>query len=159
MINTAEQIDINKIHIKSIYWGIVLDFFVPAILLVLGLLIRSKVVGFLPAETLKPLLVILLAAGLGELAAFYFLKRKLFAGLTSQLPSLVNFGQCFVKYSIVLFSVALIPSIYGFVYLLLGGTMDWFLVFVAITLLCFMLFKPKVEEIKKLFNRPSINQN
>ena len=55
--------------------------------------------------------------------------------------------------------MALAPSIYGFVYLLLGGTMEWFLILVAITLLCFMLFKPKTEEIKRLFDKSNIQPN
>jgi hypothetical protein len=150
MPNSNEPPNIDKIYMKAIYWGMLLDFFVPAILVALGFLLRSKVVGFLPTEHLKLLLAILLVASLVELGVLYFLKRKLFWGLVSQLPTSVNFEQCFVRFSIVLFLVALVPSVYGFVYLLLGGTMDWFLIFVAITLLCFMLFKPKTKEIEKL---------
>ena len=151
-MNTNRPIDIDKIHLRAIYWGIILDLFIPAILVLLGLFLKSKGTGASPIKNLQLLLIILLAVSIGEVAVIYIIKKNLFASILSQglLPQQISLEQIFIRYSIIIFSMALAPSVYGFVYLLLGGTMEWFLVFVAITLLCFMLFKPKTVEIKKL---------
>jgi len=53
-------------------------------------------------------------------------------------------------FSIVIFALCLAPSIYGFIYFLLGGKLEEFLLFIAITFLGFRIFRPKLEEIKKL---------
>jgi hypothetical protein len=158
MTNATEPMDISKVYMKSIYWGMALNLFIPAVLVAVGLFLKSKGIPASPIKNLESLMIILLVISISEVAIIYFLKKSLVASIASQktLPQGTSLEQIFVRYSIIIFSMALAPSVYGFVYLLLGGTMDWFLVFVAITLLCFMLFKPRANEIKKLFDRPSV---
>ena len=154
-MNTDRPIDIDKIHLKATYWGIVLDLLAPAILVAVGLFLNSKDTLFSPISNLQLLLIILLVVSIGEIIVIYVFKKNLLKSVLSSgtLSGEIDPERIFVRYSIIIFSMALAPSIYGFVYLLLGGTMEWFLIFVAITLLCFILFKPKTEEIKKLFNQ------
>lgn len=160
-MNTNRPANIDKIHLKAIYWGIVLDLLVPAILVAVGLFLKSKDILPSPISNLQLLLIILLVVSIGEVIVIYIFKKHLLKSVLSSgtLSGEIDPEQIFVRYSIIIFSMSLAPSIYGFVYLLLGGTMEWFLLFVVITLLYFMLFKPKTEEIKKLFNQPDIQSN
>ena len=145
-------IDVDRINLKITYWGMALDLFIPAVLVGLGLLLKSKGVQTSPTSNLGLLLVILLAISIGEIGAIFIIRRNLFRSIASGTTLCKETGleQILVRCSIIIFSMSLAPCIYGFVYLLLGGTMDWFLIFIAITLLCFMLFKPRPEQIKKL---------
>lgn len=145
-------IDADRINLKITYWGIALDLFIPAVLIGLGLFLKSKGMQASPTSNLGLLLVILLAVSIGEMGAIFIIRRNLFRSIASgtTLSKETGLEQILVRCSIIIFSMSLAPCVYGFVYLLLGGTTDWFLVFIAITLLCFMLFKPRPEQIRKL---------
>ena len=45
--------------------------------------------------------------------------------------------------------MCLSPTIYGFVYYILGGTLEWFVIFACITLICFRFFKPGLEQVRR----------
>ena len=72
-----------------------------------------------------------------------------------QLPA-ANPEKSALAFTVVIYSLCLTPSVYGFVYFLLGGSLNWFILFIAITLLGFLLFKPKEEELKKFFKPESL---
>jgi hypothetical protein len=145
-------IDVDRINLKITYWGMALNLFIPAVLIGLGLFLKSKGMQANPISSLGLLLVILLTVSIGEIGTIFIIRRNLFRSIVSgtALCKETDLEQILIRCSIIIFSMSLAPCIYGFVYLLLGGTMDWFLVFIAITLLCFMLFKPRPEQIRKL---------
>ncbi len=152
-----QPVDADRIHLKIIYWGMALNLLIPMILVALGLFLKSKGVGQVPVGNLKYLFVILLGVSLSEAGVIYILKKN------SSLQRMSSLGvspeQVVLRNSMIIFSIALAPSIYGFIYLFLGGTMEWFLLFVAFTLLYFMLFKPKIEDIKNLVDKLDVQSN
>jgi hypothetical protein len=152
MEQLSKNIDLDRIHTKLLNLGLLLNVFVPAILFALGLFLRSQGVGIKPVEGLDILLWVLLAVSAGEILTIYLFKKKiLFAQKVLQSKKENISGErIFFTSGLILFSLSLSPAIYGFVYFLLGGTAERFVIFIGITLLCFLLFKPKLEEMKSV---------
>lgn len=154
MKQSTKNLDLDQLHTKLLYLGLVLNFLVPAVLLSLGLFLRNRGVGARSLEGLGVLLWVLLAVSVGEVPTVYLVKKKVLfthniskAGIRS-----ASLEQTLLRSALVLFSLNLSPAIYGFVYFLLGGTVEKFVLFIAITLFCFLLFKPKLEEMKSVKN-------
>jgi hypothetical protein len=151
---TAKNFDLDQFHTKLLYLGFVLDFFVPAVLFSSGLFLRSKGIGVRSFEGLNILLWALLAVSGGEVLAIYLIKKRIL--FAPKMPTAkeegVSLEQMFLRSTLILFSLSLSPAIYGFIYFLLGGTTERFVIFIAIALLCFLLFKPKLEEMKSIEN-------
>ena len=154
MQQATKNLDLDKLHTKLLYLGLVLNFFAPAVLLSLGLFLRSQGIGVRPIEGLDLLLWILLAVSAGEVLAIHLLKKKILSA--RNMPKVKDQGtsaqRVLVRSALILFSLSLSPAIYGLVYFLLGGTVERFVLFIAITLFCFLLFKPKLEEMKSIKN-------
>jgi hypothetical protein len=152
MDQLSKKPDLDQIHTKLLNLGLLLDVFIPAILFSLALFLRSQGVGEKPVEGLNILLWVLLAISAGEILTIYLMKRKfLFPRnvLRSEKEN-ISLERIFFRSGLILFSLSLSPAIYGFVYFLLGGMKERFMIFLAITLLCFLLFKPKLEEMKSM---------
>jgi len=157
----TEDLNIDQTHTKLLNLGLLLDVFVPAVLFSLGLFLRSQAVGAKSSEGLDILLWILLGVSAGEVLAIHLIKKKIL--FTQNMPKVkeqsVSLEQMFLRSTLILFSLSLSPAIYGFVYFLLGGMVERFVLFIAITLLCFLLFKPKLEEMKSIQNGLSDSSN
>lgn len=144
--------DPESTYFKTVYLGLLLNVFVPAILVILGLFLRSKGVGVNPIKTLDLLLIILLLVSATEVFFVFFFRRRFFShGNHLRQKAAVKTGteDDFVRYSLILFSLCLSPTIYGFVYYLLGGTLEWFIIFALITFICFRFLKPNLEQTKE----------
>jgi hypothetical protein len=89
-----------------------------------------------------------------EILAIYLMKKRiLFTKRISRCEKEnLSIERIFLTSGLILFSLSLSPSIYGFVYFLLGGIPERFAVFIGVTLLCFLVFKPKLEEMKSIEN-------
>lgn len=150
----TENLDLDQIHTKLLYLGLLLDVFVPAVLLSFGLFLKSKGMVARSFERLDILLWILLAVSVGEVLTIYLIKKKiLFApNIPKAKERSISLPQMFLRSALILFSLSLSPAIYGFIYFLLGGMVERFVLFIAITLFCFLLFKPKLEEMKSIQN-------
>lgn len=145
-----ESKEVEPIYFKTLYLGLFLNVFIPAILVFLGLFLKSKGVGAKPIKSIDLVLFILLAASGIEVLFILFFKNQFFSKAKSK-PEKNNF----FRLNLALFSLSLTPTIYGFIYFLLGGELRWFLLFVAITLLCFRIFKPDLDKTQKFFEKLS----
>lgn len=142
-----ESKEVEPIYFKTLYLGLFLNVFIPAILVFLGLFLKSKGVGADPIKSIDLVLFVLLAASGIEVLFILFFKKQFFSKAKSKsLDASAPEKNNFFRLNLVLFSLSLTPSIYGFVYFLLGGELRWFLLFVAITLLCFRIFKPDLDK-------------
>jgi len=154
MEQSSKNLDLEQIHTKLLNLGLLLDVAFPAVLFSLGLFLRSQGVGARSFKELDILLWVLLAISAGEILTIYLIKKKtLYAhDLLKVKKENISTEQIFFRSGLILFSLSLSPAIYGFIYFLLGGTAERFVIFIGITLLCFLLFKPKLEEMKSLNN-------
>jgi hypothetical protein len=152
MEQLSKNPDLDQIHTKLLNLGLLLDVFIPAILFSLALFLRSQGVGVKPVEGLDILLWVLLAVSAGEILTIYLMKKKFLFPRNVLMSEKENISleRIFFRSGLILFSLSLSPAIYGFVYFLLGGMKERFMIFLAITLLCFLLFKPKLEEMKSM---------
>jgi hypothetical protein len=155
---TPNTTQIREAHMRTIYLGLIFNLLLPIVLLVVGVAIkRTMVTGgggwAVSAETLRILFWALLAVGVSELGAAVYLKKIL---LKPDMPELrereASAAVSFVlsRY-VVLFAVALSPAIYGFVYYLMGGTFQHFVLFGLISLVIYRIVRPTQESFFALF--------
>ena len=152
MKENMKRPDPESVHFKAVYLGIIMNVFVPAILVILGIFLRSKGIGTSPIKSLDLILVILLAVSASEVFFVFFFRKKFFLSENSQREKAsmkTGTEDEFIRYTVIIFSLCLSPTIYGLVYYLLGGTLQWFVIFVCITLICFRFFKPSLEQVKR----------
>jgi len=103
---------IEKVYFKTLYFGLFLNVFIPAILILVGLFLKSKGVGKNPISSIDIVLYILLAASIIEIFFIFFFKKYFFSKVEPDENS-------FLQMNLVVFSLALSPTIYGFVYFIL----------------------------------------
>jgi hypothetical protein len=147
--------DIEKIHSRLFNLGLVLNVFTPMVLIVLGGLVMTRGIDVGTMKDLELFFWVLIAVALSEIPAIYLVKKTL---LSRGKPSMresesVTAEQTLYRVGIIIFSLSLAPSIYGLVYYLLGGTFERFVLFAALTLFCFILFKPKLEEVSSFIKK------
>lgn len=136
-----------------LYLGLALNLALPLVFLAIGFLLRKNGVGTNPIPNLKLFFWVLIFISVGELLAIFIFKKSFFAKVSrkSQMGlSQIPIQKSILTFSVVIFILCLAPSIYGFVYFLLGGKVEEFLLFIAITFLGFRIFRPNLEEIKQL---------
>ena len=157
-MNQIDHKDIESIYFKVIYLGLFLNLFIPVAIIFLALFLRSKGVGEHPVSSLNFLLVVLLAISAGEILTIYLFKKKL-SKESAFLQGTVlaeEWQNSFFRFHIIIFFLALSPTLYGFIYFILGGELNWFIIFAGMTLLCFRLFKPNLDDIKERFNKATM---
>ena len=150
---------IRNAHVKVMYAGMALTLGFPAVLLLVGHLLRPDAA---PADqTAVPgrvLFYALLAVALAEIPAALIVKKVLLRPLTEALPpaAVPTVSTVFSRY-LVLFNLAAACPVYGLVWYLLGGTMPEFVLFAVVGLLIFRLVRPSTEFFYSLFGaRPAI---
>lgn len=146
-------LDLEKIHTQMLYLGLVLNLAIPLGLLAIGFLLRKNGVGVKPTPNLKFLFWVLIFVSVGEVLAIYIFKKSFFAKFSKKSQMTISQSlvqKSIVTFSIVIFVLSLAPSVYGLVYFLLGGSLEEFILFIIITFVGFRIFKPNLEEMKKL---------
>jgi hypothetical protein len=147
--------DVERIHSRLLNLGLLLNVFAPAVLVFVGVLLKTRGVGVGAVKDLGLFFWVLIAVALSEIPAIYIAKRT----LLSRGKSFARGGedstveQTHLQMGIIIFSLSLAPTIYGLVYYFLGGSLERMVLFAAITLFCFLVFKPKEEEISSFVKR------
>ena len=154
-------------HIRLIYLGLVLNLLVPVALLGLGFVLRQSAFSEIQGLDFEVTVVILFVVSLADLVSIYFLKKRTLANFASGIShsssvsdsasAQLRSEKAGLIFALLIYSLCLAPSIYGLVYFLLGGNLNWFILLVAITLAGFLLFKPKEQELKKFFREETTN--
>ena len=153
METLSSPVDIEKMHSRLLNLGLVMNVFVPVVLIFIGVFVRTRGIDVDAVRDLGTFFWVLLAVAISEIPAIYIVKRT----LLSRGKSFAGGGedstvaQRLLQVGIIIFSLSLAPTIYGLVYYLLGGSLERFVLFAAFTLFCFMVFKPKQEEISTIF--------
>jgi hypothetical protein len=151
----TSPVDIERAHSKLLNLGLLMNVFTPVVLIFVGVFVRNRGIEAGAVGDLGVLFWVLIAVALSEIPAIYLVKRTFLArGRSSQKSGeSPAAGQTVFQMGIIIFSLSLAPTIYGLVYYLLGGSLERFVLFAAFTLLCFMVFKPKQEEISSFVKR------
>lgn len=135
--------------------GLLMNVFAPVVLIFVGAVVKARGVNVGAVSDLGLFFWILIAVAFSEIPAIYIVKRSFLSGSRAfqKNRGRSTTEQALLRKGIIIFSLALAPTVYGLVYYLLGGTLERFVLFAAITLFCFVVFKPKQEEISSLMKR------
>jgi hypothetical protein len=153
--------DTDRIHSRLFNLGLLMNVFAPVILIVVGGLLRAQKV-VLPGNTdLKTFFWVLLAVAASEIPAIYLVRKTLLGRrrISTKTGLQPSAEQVLMQWGIITFSLTLAPSVYGLVYYLLGGSLEKFVLFAAITLFCFLVFKPKEDQIGSFIRESSSTES
>ncbi len=148
-------VDVERMHSRLFNLGLLMNLLAPAMIMFVGIFVRASLTNERPGVDLSIFFWVLLAVALSEIPVIYLMKRKLLLGNkdTSQVGKSPTTEQMLLQWGIITYSLGLAPSIYGLVYYIMGGSSERFVLFAAITLFCFLVFKPKQEEISSFVKR------
>jgi hypothetical protein len=148
-------VDTERVHTKLFNLGLLLNVLAPAVLIFVGALLKASGVGGSPDTDLTIFFWVLIFVAVSEIPAIYIVKRSFLSGSKSFQRSRGRLTpeQILLQGGMIIFSLALTPTIYGLVYYLLGGSLERFVLFAAITLFCFLVFKPKLEEVSSFVEK------
>ena len=153
---------LDSFHLRLIYMGLFMNLIAPLSLLGIGFILRHS--AFLGEQHLDVELIMFILLGvslIGLIVIWFFKKRWLASPESLKMKRVEQIESSLAKvtsektgltFALVIYSLCLSPSIYGFVGFLLGGSLSWFILFMAMTLAGFLLFKPKEEELKKFYS-------
>jgi hypothetical protein len=153
---TPNQTQLREAHVRVVYLGLVTNLFVPILFLLGGYGVR-RMMGTTEvatdAQTLWILFLVFLALAIVEIPVVFLLRKHLippFSGSTRpdvEPPSIISVQARYL----VLFAVALSPTVYGFIYYLLGGSFREFVLFAVISLIIFRLVRPSQTYFLSIF--------
>jgi hypothetical protein len=150
-------VDVERMHSRLFNLGLLMNLLAPAVIIFVGVVVRASLPAVAPSTDLRILFWVLLAVALSEIPVIYLVKRKLLLGNkhAGQVGRSATAEQALLQWGIITYSLGLAPSIYGLVYYIMGGSSERFVLFAAITLFCFLVFKPKQEEISSFVKKRS----
>jgi len=145
--------EILKLAVSIMYRGLYIDLIGAAFFFVVGQLVRSSgLVTPVQQEPLKLLGYSLLAVSAIEILMVVILRRKWITAGSPQLR-LIRKRDAFYRHLkllfVILFLVALTPSLYGFLFFILGGTEEIFMIMLAMTLVGYMLVRIRPDDLEK----------
>ena len=157
MDRPTSPVDMERMHSRLLNLGLLMNVFTPVVLIFVGVFVRNRGIEAGAVKDLGIFFWVLIAVAVSEIPAVYIVKRTFLSRAKSlQMSSEQSgVGQTVIQMGMIIFALSLAPTIYGLVYYLLGGSLERFVLFAAFTLFCFMLFKPKQEEITSFVKRQS----
>ncbi len=139
---------------KVLYTGLLIDVGGAVALYLIGLYLESQ--GYIQVAepgSIDILGYVLLGVSAIELLVIIFLKKKWLTSSSLGQTAVRSFkilkGRIMTLY-LILFFVALSPAIYGFLFFLLSGLQDMFTLMACLTLLGYLMVRPRPEFIEKL---------
>jgi hypothetical protein len=148
------QIDLHKLLVRPLYLGLLMNIFVPVLILAIAYYIdvsggRSSTV---PDETLNILFWALAIVSVIDGIAALFIKQKLF--FLPMIQSKETFEDDLTTrvttVSIICYSMTTAIAVYGFVLYLFSGKFDHLLLFVFISFIAFQLIRPRFKFMQKV---------
>jgi hypothetical protein len=150
---------IRDTYMKVLYLGMGLTLGFAIVLLLTGYFLKQSGIGDAePTAQSKVLFYALIAVAMSELPVALFLKKSFLKPLpeSSSGANIPTTSYVLSRY-LILFNLAAACNFYGFVWYLLGGTMQEFVLFAAIGLIIFRVVRPSIEYFFSLFGtRPAI---
>ena len=143
------------------YLGLGLNVLLPMGIIAVGYFLKQA--AFSGGSDLNPdlLFIILVFVSMTDLGVVYYLKKRLLANASMTQASELQRGthmapeenskRAGLRLATMIYALNLAPSIYGLIYFLLIGNINFFLLLLAFTPLGYLLLKPREGELKKLF--------
>lgn len=146
--------EISRLAMRILYIGLFIDVVGAAVLFFGGMFLESKgLTGSVPMEELKTLGYALLAVSIAELVGIIVLKKKWLTANNPMFGQTRSFRQLAGRIKIlyiILYFLALSPAIYGFLFFMMGGVQDMFVLMACVTLIGYLLARPRAAFIEGL---------
>ncbi len=138
----------QKLVSKLNMMGFVINLLVPAVILLLGYGFSTYVnTDFaLDADALKMIGYALVFVSFAEITVALVMKRRLFSNLDKYLPEESDIKvriSVVIKMMMVIHILAATPAIYGMIYYVLGGDMQWFVFMIILNLIGYQLCRAR----------------
>jgi len=148
------EIDLNAIIAKPLYLGLLINIFIPAIMIAIAYYLdhSKERTGMVPSDTLNILFWALIILSVADGTVAVFLRKRL-----SSMP-MIRSNETFagdladrvLTMSLVCFAITAAISLYGLAFYILGGTFDHFLLFVVISFIAFQFVRPRLSFVEKV---------
>jgi hypothetical protein len=159
-LNT-DDIDINHLLVKPIYIGLLINIFLPVVILLIAYYLdKSGMKQVSPeGESIGLLFWILVAVSVVDGVAAIYVKYKMFFSpmITSEHSFEEDLASRTFLISIICFALIAAISIYGLVFYILGGSFDHLLFFVFISFIAFQLIRPRARFLQKVISAQEVH--
>jgi len=154
------DVNLTKILFKITYMGLFMNVLMPIGIFIAAAFLMGKDLQAgtgldIPMDgTLRVLLYAFLALSLADVAVTYFIRKKFPEKILVRegQPPTEKFEQATMRISILVFSLNLSYSIYGLVLLFLGAEIEVMMLFLAISLIAYQLFRPRQKYLEQLWH-------
>ncbi len=151
------QVNLMGVLARVTYLGLFMNVIIPATVLVILLLLRGDATGVAgPLWGTEPqgklFFFALLAVTLGEFAATSIIRRKLPEKALGPIegPPEEQFAKSALAFSIIIYSMNLSYTVYGVVLVILGMRLEVLMLFAALTMIAYQIFRPREAFLEKL---------
>jgi len=148
------DIDINAVLVKPLYMGLLINIFVPGILVLIAYL-KSESIGLstgISLSNMDTLFWVFLIVAVADGGIAIFLRQRFF--MTPMIRTRETFAEDITagafKASIVCYALTTSIAIYGFVYFLISQRFNAFFIFVFISFIGFQIIRPRHGFLKKV---------
>lgn len=157
----SQKIEIMRVQLKTTYIGLILNVFVPITLIIVIYLLAARGIvasggfDFFDKKYLQVLFFLLLAVSLGDFAAIYIYRKRYVAGLVKSEaePAVVQFENSAVRLAWITYLMNLMHVGYGVGLLILGSPYEVILLFMALTLVGYQIFRPRRKYLERLYRK------
>jgi len=148
------NIDINAVLIKPIYIGLLINAFIPVVIVGIAYFLEEGggITQTISNENLELIFYILVGLALVDGGLAIYWKQKLFFAplIRSKETFEDDFTKGFFAKSIVCYAIIAAIAIYGLVIYLLGGTFNQLLFLVLISFIAFQFIRPRAKFTEKV---------
>jgi hypothetical protein len=146
--------EISRLALRILYIGLAIDVAGAIILFVVGLVLENRgLINVQSGSNIDILGYALLGISVLELLVIVVLKRKLLNPSNPALSQAKRYKELvgrIMTFYIILYFVALSPAIYGFMFYLLSGLQDMFTLMACLTLIGYLMVRPRPDFIARL---------
>lgn len=154
---------IIKVLAKTTYLGLFMNVVMPIAIFIIVMLITNQgiltegSIDFAGRPNLQIVFYVLLLASAIDYALVYFLRRRLPAGILigEGTGTEERFEKSALKISMLVYVINLSHLFFGILLVLLGAAVEIMMLFVALTLIGYQLFRPRKKFLEGMFQKLS----
>jgi hypothetical protein len=148
------DVDLNRVLIKPVYWGLLMNIFMPVLFLGIAYYLdRSARENVLSLDrNLNIFFWALVAVSLGDgIMAITFKQKRFFTPMIRSKETFEDdLTRGVFRESIICYSLTTAISLYGLVFYLMGGAFSAMFLFVFISFIAFQLIRPRYGFLEKV---------
>jgi len=152
--------EIRKSHMQMVFKGLIMNLLIPGVLVIAGVALRNIMFSgdvdqvIKDEKDLQVFFYALMFVAVMDVPVVLFLKKTLLKPLDlaagSETTEVPTPSKIAAQYTI-LYNLSMAASVWGFIYYMLGGAFEYFILFALISLITFRLIRPSAVFYYSLF--------